>query len=45
MRRMRAPLIILIVIFSISVVGLHLIPGIGPDGNRRVSVSLSRSTS
>jgi voltage-gated potassium channel len=32
MRRMRAPLIILIVIFSISVVGLTLIPGIGPDG-------------
>ena len=32
MRRMRAPLIILIVIFSISVVGLTLIPGISPDG-------------
>ena len=32
MRRMRAPLIILIVIFSISVIGLTLIPGIGPDG-------------
>jgi voltage-gated potassium channel len=32
MRRMRAPLIILIVIFSVSVVGLTLIPGIGPDG-------------
>jgi len=32
MRRMRAPLIILIVIFSISVVGLTLIPGVGPDG-------------
>jgi voltage-gated potassium channel len=32
MRRMRAPLITLIVIFSISVVGLTLIPGIGPDG-------------
>ena len=32
MRRMRAPLIILIVIFSVSVVGLTLIPSIGPDG-------------
>ena len=32
MRRMRAPLIILIVIFSISVVGLALIPGVDPDG-------------
>ena len=32
MRRMRAPLITLIVIFSVSVVGLTLIPGIGPDG-------------
>jgi voltage-gated potassium channel len=32
MRRMRVPLITLIVIFSISVVGLTLIPGIGPDG-------------
>jgi voltage-gated potassium channel len=32
MRRMRAPLIILIVIFSVSVVGLTLIPGIGADG-------------
>ena len=32
MRRMRAPLIILIVIFSVSVVGLTLIPGIDPDG-------------
>jgi voltage-gated potassium channel len=31
MRRMRAPLIILIVIFSVSVVGLTLIPGVGPD--------------
>jgi Trk K+ transport system NAD-binding subunit len=33
MRRMRAPLITLIVIFSISVVGLTLIPGVDPDGN------------
>jgi voltage-gated potassium channel len=32
MRRMRAPLITLIVIFSVSVIGLTLIPGIGPDG-------------
>ncbi len=34
MRRMRAPLIILIVIFSVSVVGLALIPGINPEGQR-----------
>ncbi|HEY0239230.1 MAG TPA: NAD-binding protein [Friedmanniella sp.] len=32
MRRMRAPLITLIVIFSISVVGLSLIPGVDGDG-------------
>src|SRR5215207_6708569 len=32
MRRMRAPLITLIVIFFISVIGLTLIPGVGPDG-------------
>ena len=32
MRRMRTPLITLIVIFSISAVGLTLIPGVGPDG-------------
>jgi Trk K+ transport system NAD-binding subunit len=32
MRRMRAPLITLIVIFSISVVGLTLIPGVDPEG-------------
>jgi voltage-gated potassium channel len=32
MRRMRAPLITIIVIFSVSVVGLTLITGIGPDG-------------
>jgi Trk K+ transport system NAD-binding subunit len=34
MRRMRAPLITLIVIFAVSVVGLTLIPGINPDGER-----------
>ena len=45
MRRMRAPLITLIVIFSISVVGLTLIPGIDPDGRRRASACSSRSTS
>ncbi|HEY5820502.1 MAG TPA: NAD-binding protein [Propionibacteriaceae bacterium] len=39
MRRMRAPLITLIVIFSISVVGLTLIPGVDPDGNpARISI-------
>jgi voltage-gated potassium channel len=32
MRRMRTPLIVLIVIFAVSVVGLSLIPGVGPDG-------------
>jgi len=32
MRRMRAPLITLIVIFFISVVGLSLIPGVNADG-------------
>jgi Trk K+ transport system NAD-binding subunit len=32
MRRMRAPLITLIVIFSVSVIGLTLIPGIDADG-------------
>src|SRR4029077_13029913 len=32
MRRMRAPLIILIVIFAISVLGLTLIPGVAPAG-------------
>ncbi len=33
MRRMRAPLITLIIIFSVSVVGLTLIPGVDPGGN------------
>ncbi|HYP44790.1 MAG TPA: NAD-binding protein [Propionibacteriaceae bacterium] len=32
MRRMRAPLITLIVIFSVSVIGLTLIPGVDPEG-------------
>ncbi len=32
MRRMRAPLIVLILVFSISVVGLTLIPGAPPGG-------------
>lgn len=32
MRRMRTPLIVLIVIFSVSVVGLALIPGVDPEG-------------
>ena len=46
MRRMRAPLIILIVIFSISVLGLALIPGAGP-GRPAVphDASSTRSTS
>jgi voltage-gated potassium channel len=33
MRRMRAPLITLIAIFSISVIGLTLIPGVDADGH------------
>jgi voltage-gated potassium channel len=32
LRRMRAPLITLIVIFAVSVLGLTLIPGVGEDG-------------
>jgi Trk K+ transport system NAD-binding subunit len=42
MRRMRAPLITLIVIFFISVVGLTLIPGIDPEG-RPARISLFES--
>ncbi|CAA9304619.1 MAG: Potassium channel protein [uncultured Friedmanniella sp.] len=42
MRRMRAPLIILIVIFSVSVVGLTLIPGIDREG-RPARISLFES--
>ena len=42
MRRMRAPLITLIVIFSISVVGLTLIPGVDPEG-RVARISLFES--
>ena len=39
MRRMRAPLITIIVIFSVSVVGLSLIPGVDPEGRAaRISV-------
>lgn len=34
MRRMRRPLIVLIVIFSISVLGLALIPGVNENGER-----------
>ena len=33
LRRMRAPLIVLIVIFAVSVLGLSLIPGREPDGD------------
>ncbi|MDO5499123.1 MAG: NAD-binding protein [Propionibacteriaceae bacterium] len=33
LRRMRAPLIVLIVIFAISVIGLSLMPGVDGDGN------------
>lgn len=33
LRRMRAPLIVVVVVFSIAVAGLTLIPGTDPDGN------------
>ena len=39
MRRMRAPLITLIVILFVSVLGLSLIPGVDPEG-RRAFISL-----
>ncbi|MEO7587973.1 MAG: NAD-binding protein [Arachnia sp.] len=42
MRRMRAPLITIIVILFISVVGLSLIPGVDPEG-RRAFISLFQS--
>ncbi len=42
MRRLRAPLITLIVIFFVSVIGLTLIPGVDPEG-RRAYVSLFES--
>jgi len=42
MRRMRAPLITLIVIFSVSVIGLTLIPGVDPSG-RVARISLFES--
>ena len=45
MRRMRAPLITLIVIFSISVIGLTLIPGVDGQGRRPTSPCSSPSTS
>ncbi len=42
LRRLRTPLISLIVIFSISVVGLSLIPGVDPEG-RTARISLFES--
>ena len=33
MRRMRTPLIILILVYSLSVIGMVQIPTIDPDGN------------
>ena len=45
MRRMRTPLIVLIVIFAISVLGLTLIPGQDADGARTGWASSTRSTS
>ena len=32
LRRLRAPLILIILIFAVATVGLTLIPGVGPDG-------------
>jgi voltage-gated potassium channel len=40
MRRMRTPLIVLIVIFSVSVVGLALIPGVDPVSRESARMSL-----
>jgi len=42
MRRMRTPLITLIVIFAVSVLGLHAIPGVDPEG-RPARISLFES--
>src|SRR5678815_286813 len=35
LRRLRAPLITVIIVYAISVGGLALIPGLAPDGNRQ----------
>ena len=40
LRRMRAPIIVLIVIYAISVVGLTLIPGIDADGKMSAPLSI-----
>ena len=46
LRRMRAPLIVLIVIFAVSVLGLTLIPGEDAGGPARTGwASSTRSTS
>ncbi len=34
LRRMRAPLITMILIYAISVLGLTLVPGVDAEGNR-----------
>ena len=36
LRRMRAPLIVLISVFAIGTLGLSLIPGVDAEGNRFV---------
>ena len=39
MRRLRSPLIALVTVYAISVAGLALVPGIGPDGSpQRMSI-------
>jgi hypothetical protein len=45
LRRMRVPLIVLITIFSISVLGLSLIPGRDAAGQPTRMASSTRSTS
>ncbi|MDQ9171954.1 NAD-binding protein [Oxalobacteraceae bacterium R-40] len=39
LRRMRAPLILLIMVYCVSVVGLTLIPGVDADGSRATPMS------
>ncbi len=44
LRRLRAPLIALILAYAISVLGLTLMPGIGPDGEPHSWASSTPST-
>ena len=38
LRRLRAPLITVIIVYAISVGGLALIPGLAPDGSLRIAL-------